>query len=419
MKKQTLENENKTNNKIEKRIIKIVLIAILIFILLYFIYNICKLIQNPTDVFIVKEGTISLEENVYGYIIRDEVVLEGEKTQNEIIQIKNEGEKVAINEPVFRYSSSKEESLRNKINELNKKIDEALENEEKLPYTSDIEILDNEIKIKIDETYEESDVQKIKEYKKDIDSAINKKSKIAGSESKSGSYINDLINERAEYENEINASSEYINSSRSGVVSYRVDGLESTLVTGDLSYLSKRLLQGVDVKTGQIIATSPNQGKIINNFMCYIAVVMNSRYSEEAEVGDRVTLRLSSAEEVEAEIYYIAEETDGSRVIVFEINKHVEDLINYRKISLDVIWWSKTGLKIPNSAIIYEDDLTYVMRNRAGYLDKILVKVLRSNESYSLVENYEIDELKELGYTSEEIQNITRIKLYDEILENN
>ena len=59
------------------------------------------------------------------------------------------------------------------------------------------------------------------------------------------------------------------------------------------------------------------------------------------------------------------------------------------------------------------------MRNRAGYLDKILVKVLRSNESYSLVENYEIDELKELGYTSEEIQNITRIKLYDEILENN
>ena len=324
MKKQTLENENKTNNKIEKRIIKIVLIAILIFILLYFIYNICKLIQNPTDVFIVKEGTISLEENVYGYIIRDEVVLEGEKTQNEIIQIKNEGEKVAINEPVFRYSSSKEESLRNKINELNKKIDEALENEEKLPYTSDIEILDNEIKIKIDETYEESDVQKIKEYKKDIDSAINKKSKIAGSESKSGSYINDLINERAEYENEINASSEYINSSRSGVVSYRVDGLESTLVTGDLSYLSKSLLEGLDVKTGQIIATSPNQGKIINNFMCYIAVVMNSRYSEEAEVGDRVTLRLSSAEEVEAEIYYIAEETDGSRVIVFEINKHVE-----------------------------------------------------------------------------------------------
>ena len=203
------------------------------------------------------------------------------------------------------------------------------------------------------------------------------------------------------------------------MVSYRVDGLESTLVTGDLSYLSKSLLEGLDVKTGQIIATSPNQGKIINNFMCYIAVVMNSRYSEEAEVGDRVTLRLSSAEEVEAEIYYIAEETDGSRVIVFEINKHVEDLINYRKISLDVIWWSKTGLKIPNSAIIYEDDLTYVMRNRAGYLDKILVKVLRSNESYSLVENYEIDELKELGYTSEEIQNITRIKLYDEILENN
>ena len=99
--------------KINKKILIYLIIAL---VTIYLIYTIYLLIKQPTDIFMLEEGTLYSEETVVGYIIRDEVVLEGEKTQNEIIQIKNEGEKVAINEPVFRYSSSKEESLRNKIN---------------------------------------------------------------------------------------------------------------------------------------------------------------------------------------------------------------------------------------------------------------------------------------------------------------
>ena len=92
-----------------------------------------------------------------------------------------------------------------------------------------------------------------------------------------------------------------------------------------------------------------------------------------------------------------------------------ESLINYRKISVKIIWWEYTGLKVPNSAITYEDDLAYIQRNRAGYDAKVLVKILRSNESYSLVDNYTTDELKELGFSAEEIKNMYNIKLYDKI----
>lgn len=58
----------------------------------------------------------------------------------------------------------------------------------------------------------------------------------------------------------------------------------------------------------------------------------------------------------------------------------------------------------------------YVIRNRAGYLDKILVKVLRQNENYSILGRYTTDELKEMGYESKEISNMPKISLYDEIL---
>ena len=73
---------------------------------------------------------------------------------------------------------------------------------------------------------------------------------------------------------------------------------------------------------------------------------------------------------------------------------------------------------MPNQAIAEENDLKYVVRNRAGYLSKILVKVTRQGEKYSIVEPYSTDELKELGFSNQEIASYKKISLYDEILLN-
>ncbi len=134
--------------------------------------------------------------------------------------------------------------------------------------------------------------------------------------------------------------------------------------------------------------------------------------------GDKVTLRLSDGSEINSEISYIVQE-EKNRILVFKINESVEKLIEYRKISFDIIWWSYSGWKISNSAIVEENDLSYVYVNRAGVKEKILVKVLRQNDTYSIVENYTNDELAELGYSVDEIQNMSQIKLYDQILINN
>lgn len=134
--------------------------------------------------------------------------------------------------------------------------------------------------------------------------------------------------------------------------------------------------------------------------------------------GDKVTLRLSDGSEINSEISYIVQE-EKNRILVFKINESVEKLIEYRKISFDIIWWSYSGWKISNSAIVEENDLSYVYVNRAGVKEKVLVKVLRQNDTYSIVENYTNDELAELGYSIDEIQNMSQIKLYDQILINN
>ena len=161
------------------------------------------------------------------------------------------------------------------------------------------------------------------------------------------------------------------------MVSYKVDGFEDVLKPTDecFSSLSKDYLETLDLKTGKTIPASDESGKIVDNTYCYIATITNTEEAKNAKVGDKVNVRLPSGEEVSAEISYILEEESGERVLIIRIEKGVEELINYRKISFDLIWWSAQGLKIPNQAIVKENDLAYVVRNRAGYLNKILVKV--------------------------------------------
>ena len=102
-----------------------------------------------------------------------------------------------------------------------------------------------------------------------------------------------------------------------------------------------------------------------------------------------------------------------------ELNKKdVEKLIDYRKISIDVIWWEYEGLKVPKSAIIYDNGLSYIVRNRGGYLSKILVKIRKEGENYCIVSNYDSKELKELGFTTAQINNMRQVTIYDEIILN-
>lgn len=358
----------------------------------------------------------------FGYVIREETVVQGNNYRNGMIQIKTEGEKVAKGEAVFRYYSNNEENLKKKIEELDVKIQSAMENETNL-FSSDMKVLENQIQEKLIEVAKQNDIQKISELKKDINTRITKKAKIAGEKSPSGSYIKRLIEERSSYETKLNSGSEYINAPESGIVSYRVDGLENVLTKDSFSTLNKKFLEDLNLKTGEIVASSEESGKVINNFEVYIATSLNSKQAKEAVVGDIVKVRLSNSDEISAVIEYIIDE-DNTRLIIFKVTNSLDVLSNYRKITFDVIWWSHTGLKAPNNALIKEkstngepEDIYYILRNRMGYIDKIPVKVLKQNSTYSVISNYTTDELKDkLGYSDEEVKQTKTIVLHDEVI---
>ncbi len=408
----------KENGKLNK--IKVIGTLFFMVACIFFVTCSTQILKQPNDIFIVEKGSISYEEGTEAYILRDETVLQGENYKNGMVQIASENERVAKGEKVFRYYSDGEEDLIEQIAELDTKINEAIASSglKSLSSASDIVNLESQIESNLENMYGINEIQKIQEYKKKIENYMSKKAQISGEASPEGSEVKKLIEQRSALERTVDSSSELISTDRAGLVSYKVDGLEEILKIDDFSYLNKDLLDSFDLKVGAVIPQSTEKGKIVNNYECYIAVCMNTERALSAKVGEKVTIRLSNTDEVSAEIVYASEADNNGRILVFKIKDDVEKLIEYRKISLDIIWWKYTGFKVSNDAILKDGDKTYIERSKAGYTDKILVKVERQNETYSIVKNYTNDELLELGYTEEEVSNMKnlKVKLYDEII---
>lgn len=393
----------------------IIAIISIIAVLIYVISAVYLLIVNPTSSYIVKEGELSEEDETVGYIIRDEKVVKEEGYENGIYAIASEGQRVAVGESIFRYYSDSEKEIRTQISGLNYKIQELLE-QEKIEPTADIKSIEKQIEEKMKEMNTLTNYQEIVENKKNIDNLIAKKISFIG-DATENQEIKTLIKERNACEKKLKSGSEYQKAPIGGVVSYRVDGLEDKLTVNNLNEITEKYLDDLDLQTGKIVSTSNELGKVIDNFKCYIAITTNSKNAMKAEVGDKVKLRISNIKEYTAKIVQINEES-GKRTIIFEMSQMSEELINHRKLVVDVIWWNESGLKVPNQALKEKDGLYYVIRNKAGIQTELLVKIERQTDKFAIIEAYSDSELKELGFSAEEIKSYNKKKItnYDEII---
>jgi len=135
-------------NKIKQHIMQVILLSLIILTVIFFAYQIIRLAIKPTDSFLVERGTISKEESLIGYVIRNEQIVNSAEGQGKLVQIKNEGEKVSVGEAVFRYESENEAELNSQIKALNEEIQRAMEGQTEI-FSSDIKALDKQIETKM------------------------------------------------------------------------------------------------------------------------------------------------------------------------------------------------------------------------------------------------------------------------------
>ncbi len=337
-------------------------VAVVLGILVYLAMFSYSFFGQLLKTYIVTYGEIEESQSATGYVIRDEKVV-SVNYSSAFKPLKSEGERVANGAVVATVFKESPEQLQNKITDIEEKIQTAIKEHEKnrqlgnILFSEDISKLDQEIQDKafeISRLLNRNSFEEIIQLKQQIDESLRKRAEISGEFGPATQYIKGLNNEKEEYERRLAALREDIRASYAGVVSYNIDGMEEILTPDSIPELNINQLTALEGSTHGNLQRASNSFKIVDNFKCFIAAVIENEQKEQnIEINQRAWLRFLESEEelVPAVIYHISEEKDGRCLVTFKITDCVENLLNNRKITLDVVWSTYSGLKVPASSL--------------------------------------------------------------------
>lgn len=350
---------------------------------------------QPIKTYIVKYGKIEELDNSVGYIIKKEEVVGNNFPLDLIKPVKEEGQRVAKNSVIAVAFKSSIEEFEKKIADIDEKIQKAIIEQQKsnlgmLVFSDDIRKLDQDIEQKVIElcsAINQNKFTKIIELKTEINDDLKKRAEIRGEFSPGNQYIKSLIEEKRIYENKISNLKNEIKASIAGIVSYNIDGLENILKPDCISSLTVKQLAEIDSILNNNLSNNSNGIKVVDNFECFIATVLaNQKKDRVIKEGQRVWLRFLGSESELTPAYVVrVSHEDGKVLVIFKINEKVESLLNQRKVSLDIVWSSYYGLKVPVSCLVKKDGKIGVMAVKANYTKFLEVDVIAQNEKFAIL----------------------------------
>lgn len=342
--------------------IKIGTLIMGIFLLIYLPSLLYITFGNTIEKDLLKNGKIEVVQNVDGILIRNEKVIKSPDDGNCVMDAV-EGEKVPAfyriativkNVPVSTYEELKKKEMQ--ISSAEKAQKENLG-----VFSGDIIKLDSEIIEKVKNLGQQSvrgSLVESYDTMSDIDSVVYRKSDIFGDNSKSAQYINKLISEKAEIESRLNNNVKEIKTGTAGLISFAIDGYESLLNPGFIKKATPKDLENItvkntnrdfnviDVKKGEPIA------KLVRDLNNYMVAVVDQKTGKDLTVDKQVTLRINDiGYSMDAVIDYSSNAIDGKRIISFKYNTGLDETIGMRRINVDVVLSSHSGLKVPKSCL--------------------------------------------------------------------
>lgn len=368
-----------------------------------------KNILSAKEYYLLKNGTLEKTEFVTAYVVKNEKIIEKDTTKT-IVPVLSNGSKAQKGGIIATYKGKEYENYEETLASMDKEILQAMQD---LPtvYSSEVDTLDLSIYGLVKEIDEETSTAKMQEYKQKINNNINKRATIIGDLSPAGATVKKLIEERNEYEAKAKKSNDNVIAEMTGIVSYSTDGLEEKLKVSDIENLSYSKISKL-VKETQKVASK--NIKIVNNYEAYIVTKVSKENKDYINEGYEYDIRLieDSNYELEATLQKVVE-NDNNIELYFKISNGIEELVDLRDIEVEIVWWQRSGMVVLNKAIVKENDISYINVIKYSETVKIPVKILRSNDTYSIITNYETEELETIGVSTD-----YEIKLHDRVVIN-
>lgn len=343
---------------------------IVIFSIIICGYTVSYIQKTPVKTEVARPYRQDIIVNASGYMIRDEVVYKtttGGMIEGAVI----EGTKVAKGRKIATvYKDGIDPTIKNELIKINSKIDElstfnSLQNN---VYITDVASVEIAIKEKCKEfalTSRDGNFERASKIKLEISELISNRQNILGEKGMEGESLTALLQQKNRLEAQISSDKQDIYSTKSGIYTSVVDGLENVLTPSNISnitvsgflVLDKNLL----VPSGSV---KPGDGacKIVDNTKWMVGAVLDPIDLQGLKKGDFVKLRFSflSDKIVDGRVEYISETEEDKAVVVISSRMFIESIYSVRKINFDIIKASYEGLRIPTEAIRVVNEQTGV-----------------------------------------------------------
>lgn len=386
-----------------------------IFIIITIIITVCAIFTykkyfKKLEKYTIVNGYVEKTSSVFSYILKDEIEMAVNNT-SAATTVVEQYQRVAKNEIIAVYQNDKYKEYINQINKLDSEI-EILVNDLPVTYSNEVSMIDEKISEIIKESKNTNSCVKMQEYKVKLDDLSYKRVLLLSDLSPTGSKIRELISKRETLEQENKLNSDSIRAIESGVVSYKIDGLEKGNISSELlNYSIDDLNLLIDSYRTN---TSNHFGiKIVDNYDAYM-LIKDKKGENDVYLKENKKYRIK----VNGSIDYISAtlirhvSDDEYNYCIFNLKNQIELLADQRVLEVEVVWNREEGLAVPTHAIKMSSDGKYsyvtIIKN-TEYID-IPVKVVASSDSISIIDNYNNEERESLGIGN------SKIKRYDQIV---
>lgn len=390
--------------------IRIIIIAVIL--LVFIIVYKSKDVFTHKTIYTVVNGDLESMTETNLYLLKSENIVDYNKEES-ITAIVDQGKRASKYEAIATYQNDSYEDYQNQIAQIDKQIQSLIKD---MPEThsADITGIENKILKYASELQGTTSYSKIQEYKAKLDELAYKKITILANSSPEDSAIRDLISQREELVRLSKTSENTIWTDRSGIVTYKLDGLEGILDYGNITNYSAQDLDDIIEKYN----TNGNNEfgiKIVNNFNAYLLVKTpkgeNDEYIKE---GRTYNIRVADLENTTLKVRLTKNIAEGDyNYSIFEIQNEIDSLVDYRKLSCEVIWNTISGMAVPLNAIYHDDEQNYdyVLMVYGTDYKRVAVNIKRKSDSIAIVENVDKSTAESYGLDTSFV-----LEMYDELV---
>ncbi|NLT12164.1 MAG: hypothetical protein GXY06_07115 [Clostridiaceae bacterium] len=204
-----------------------------------------------------------------------------------------------------------------------------------------------------------------------------------------------LRNTKTQYERELSSGSTILSAVMPGVVSYKIDGLETVLTYQLLQNMLPSECSKYISESSGIITTDPEISsgdavlRISQNETQYFACTVSDASVYEYPLDSIHKIRVP-AESILIEDCKVVRSTqyEDNVFVVFKTSNSIERLLDRRSIDIEIIKTSTEGLRVPVSALVdpdYSKGFADILINSSGYARSLTVILLDYDREYAII----------------------------------